>query len=279
MDNQMISILVRIGTYLVMLLIAGAGGLLAFNLAKKGDNAAKKAVSNIDTRLKEKGELSDKKLELSQLGIMYRFNDYNLNPSKYMVLRVAVGLLLTLIAFVLGAKVLSLLGLPLGYLLTNLVFRKLNDRDNDDMAKDVYNTYANLKIQLSSGIYLGDCLEYTYDVARNKRYKEALKELVLNFSDKSMTSAEAIEIFKNRFQSKQINKLCAMMNTFVQYGISEAYVNDIMIELQSVLAADTLKAEHDIESKTGMITFGFFGLIIALVAIAMAQSFSGMSFF
>lgn len=273
------ALIIKIAIYVVALVASGFGALLVFNILRKAETGTEKAIASIDDRYKRNGGMTEEKLKLSRLGIMYRFGDYNLNPSKYVTLRLISSLVCTVLLFALGMGPLALIGLPLGYLLVNILFIFLNSRDELDMSKDIYSTYANLKIQLTSGIYLADCLEYTYNIVQNERYKEALRELVLNFSDKTMTSNEAISIFKNRFESKQINKLCSMMSTFVQYGISEAYVNDIMVELQSVLSADTLKAEHDIESKTGFITFILFGLIVGLVFIAMMGTFNGIDIF
>ena len=273
------SILIKIGIYAVALIFSAGVFLFVYRLLKKAEVGTQKAIGIIDENYKKAGELTDQKIKLSRSGIMYRFGDYNLNPSKYVALRLMVGIIVMAIMFVGGLGTFSLLGVIAGYIGTDLFFKFLNRRDNRDMEKDIYNTYANMKIQLSSGIYIADCLEYTFNTSKNKRYKEALSELILNMSDKTMTSYEAVQIFKNRFDSKQIKKLCSMLNTFVQYGISEVYIADIMTELQAVLTADTLRAEHDVETKTTFVTFILFTLIVIWVAIVMVQSFSGMDMF
>lgn len=273
--------MIRIMIYIVMVLISVFFFLLIFNLLKKLENTAEKSIDKIDERIKEKGKMDKEKKRLSKLGIMYRFGDYNMNPSKYEILRLFIGLIITIILWLLdiGLGVFALLGIPVGYFATDFVFKKLNDSDNEAMSMDIYNTYANLKIQLTAGVYLGDCLEYTYKIVQNKRYKEALKEFILNFSDKTLTSTETIEIFRHRFQSKEIDKLCSMMEMFVQYGVSENYLQDIMTEIQSILSADSIRTENGIEQKTGFVTFGFFTMVILLVVIAMMQTFNGISLF
>lgn len=120
------------------------------------------------------------------------------------------------------------------------------------MMMDLYNTYANLKIQMSSGVYLTESLEYSHKVAQDDRYREALGELILNLSDKTISMQRSVEIFKDRFDSREIDKLCALLHNCVVYGISDSYANDIMGEIQGIILASTLESEHDIENKAGM---------------------------
>lgn len=274
-------IFIKIISWLVILFFAVSVFFFIYKLLKKLENTAEKSIDKIDDHYNKKGKMGKEKKRLSKLGIMYRFSDYKMNPSKYEILRLFVGILVTLILFLLELNIgfFVLLGIPVGYILTDFIFKRLNIMDNESMSMDIYNTYANLKIQLSAGVYLGNCLEYTYKIVQNKRYKEALKEFILNFSDKTLTSTESIELFRNRFQSKEIDKLCSMMEVFVQYGVSENYLQDIMTEIQSILTADSMRAEHGIEQKTSFVIFGFFVLVVALVIIAMFKTFEGITLF
>ena len=277
--NISLGLVFKIAMILVALFMSFMLFRAVMKFLRKTEEAGKDAIKNIDRNHIKKGDMSASKLRLSKLGICYRLGDYNLNPSKYVILRSVAAILVMLVLILLGAKAFSVLGLPVGYIGVDFLFKALNKRDNDKLSLDICNTYSNLKIQLSSGIYLGDCLDYTYGIAQNKRYKEALKELVLNFSDKTKTSSEAIEIFKNRFSCREIDKLCSMLNGFAQYGISENYLKDMVREIQSLLAADASKTQHSIESKTGVITFGFFAIIIGIVAISMISGLNGDALF
>ncbi len=268
---------------IIYIALAAFMSFLAFRLivglAKKAEGGAEKAVKNIDRRMLRTGDLSAEKQKLSKMGVCYRFGDYNLNPSKYIMLRVFWGVLFSAILFLGGASYFSVLGFPAGFYSVPLLYKWLNKRDNTAMFEDIYSTYSNLKIQLSSGVYIGDCLDYIYTTVKNKRYAEAMKELILNFSDKTLTSSEAIEIFRDRFESREIDKLCNMMTGFVQYGISEAYLSDIMREVESLMSAQAERAKSNIESKAGFVNFCFFALIIAMVIYAMFQMFSGAQLF
>lgn len=226
------------------------------------------------------GAMTGKRRTLSKLGIMYRVKNYDLLPSYYLVLRISIGLLTAVLLFLLTTKFITIpIGIVAGYFLTHMYFVYENKKDNEEMIMDIYNTYANLKIQMTAGIYIREVLEYTYTSINNERYKEALGELILNFSDKTVQSSDAILIFKDRFDSQEINKLAALISSFLQFGLNTNHAEDIMAEIQSLIQADTLKTEHDIEMKTGFINFAFFTEIILMVVYIVFTSFSTTGLF
>lgn len=227
------------------------------------------------------GRMDYKKTELSRIGVMYRVKNYDLTPGYFMVLKIAVGIMISILSYAVATTLLeesNILIIPaafiVGYIAVPAYFKYENGVDNKEMLMDIYNTYSNIKIQLAAGIYIRECLEYTYDMIKSERYKEALAELILNFSDKTISSTEAVNIFKNRFQSHEIDKLSALLGSFMQYGMNANHADDIMLEIQGIIQADTLKAEHDIESKAGMVTFAFFAVIIMMVVSTVVTSFS-----
>lgn len=221
-------------------------------------------------------EMTPKKLDMSRRGIMYRMGDYNFSPFNYLLMRLAVGAVAALVGYLVFARAALLIPLfVVGFFATDWYFTHENRVDNEEMMMDIYNTYANIKIQMSSGVYIRECMEYTYSMARNERFRQAVGELVLNFSDRTMSSFEAVQIFKNRFDNSEIDKLASMMSSFLQYGMNTHHADDIMTEIQSLLQADTLKAEHDIESKAGLVNFAFFASIIAMVVYMVFMSFQG----
>ena len=231
--------------------------------------------NKINERYQAAGTMSYKKLMLSRKGVMYRVKNYDLTPGYYLVLKLTVGLIAAALGFLLFMKwYVLLIGFIIGYFGVPLYFKYENNKDNEEMMMDIYNTYANIKIQMGAGIYIRECLEYTYEMVINERYKEALKELVLNFSDKTVSSADAVQIFKNRFDSQEIDKLSALIGSFLQYGLNANHTDDIMTEIQGLIQADTLKKEHDIEMKAEMVTFAFFGVIIAMIVFMIFSSFS-----
>lgn len=276
----MIVILLKILTYLVMLGICVCFFLIISKIGKSAEGAGRKATESIDDVFKKRGLMDKYKTTLSKQGIMYRVGNYDMNPSWYVCARLGVGVLLGLLMFALtGNGILFLPGIVLGFIATGMYFKAQNQSDNKAMMMDLYNTYANLKIQMSSGVYLTESLEYSHKVAQNDRYREALGELILNLSDKTISMQRSVEIFKDRFDSREIDKLCALLHNCVVYGISDSYANDIMGEIQGIILASTLESEHDIESKAGMVNFIFFALIIALVGYTVFTNFSGLDLF
>ena len=235
-----------------------------------------KIIKTTDQLYKNRGLWTLQKNRLSQLGIMYRLHNYQMKPSYYIILRVSIGLITTGLAYLLVNKINLLMPLffVIGYLITDLYFKRQNEQDNNDMIIDLYNTYANLKTQLSVGIYLGESLSYSHKIASCKRYKEALGELILNMADKTITLVEAIDIFRNRFDNKEITKLCALMQNYTQYGVNDSYAADIMTEINALIEAQNLKAEHDIISKTDLVRFIFFAIIICVAMFAVLTQFS-----
>lgn len=277
--NTIMHYVSRVGVVLTAAFAAFISYKAAVRALDKGKKKTGELIHAFDMQQMKTGAMSAKQMFMSRYGIMYRMGNYNLLPSQYATIRIACGLVASFLGLSLFASPLAIALFPVGYIGIELFFKALNKQDNENMTMDIYNTYANMKIQLSSGVYIGECLEYTYKIVKNERYKEAMKELLLNFSDKTMTSSEAIRLFKNRFECKEIEKLCSMMTTFVEQGISESYMQDIMYEVESLLEADAMKSQHAIESKTGAITFAFFVLVVAMVAFGMVSSFEGIDMF
>jgi Flp pilus assembly protein TadB len=278
--NLILSLVGKYGAILVAIYASFLVYKFAINVLKFGEKKGKEMIHNYDVNIQEKGQLSEKQLYMSKTGIMYRFGKYDMKPSDYTIVRVLCGLLVMAVIYLLFLNpVASIIGIPLGYIGIDLLFRYMNKRDNEEMMMDIYNTYANLKIQMTSGVYICDCLEYTFKIVKNERYKDAMRELILNFSDKTITSSEAVEIFRNRFNYREIDKLCAMIESFADYGISETYLNEIMFTAKELLEADAIKTQHEIESKVGVITFAFFVLVVILVGINMMGTFDGAEMF
>lgn len=266
---------INILIYLAMAAVLFSFFLVVFRTLKQAYGKKEIVFNKLNEYYADKGTMTYKTLQLSRLGIMYRLKNYNLTPAYYMVLRIFVGLLTMLFIFFVSQNFLyGLIGLPLGYILVPLYYKYEDKVDRDEMLMDIYNTYSNIKIQMPAGIYMRECLEYTYEMVVNERYKEALRELILNFSDKTVSSTDAITIFKNRFHSQDIDKLASLLSSFMQYGMNTNHADDIMLEIQGLIQAKTLKTEHDIEMKAGTTNFAFFAVIIAMVVYVVFSSFS-----
>lgn len=234
----------------------------------------------LNKTLKQRGKLDSTRLEMSKKGILYRLGDYNASPAKWTTLRVGVAIISALVGYVLLNKPIALpiFGL-VGFWGINFLYDRQNDHDNDAMLVDIYNTYSTIKIQITAGRFIADAIEQSYKLASNKRYKEALGEYVLNLADKTISMKESTDIFKSRFDNPNIDRLCAMILNFEVYGAKAEYISDIMTQINSIMTAAAMKAEHNIEQKAEMTSFAFFAVIIFLVVYMVGSTMSGLNIF
>ena len=278
--REILYIIIKVSKYLVIAAICILGFITAYNGLHELVNKGKTARQSLEKELKRRGIAHKYKMRMSQLGIMYRMKDNNLSPVWYVTVRTAFGVLLTIMAFIAEAPFpFPLLGIPIGYVLLDLIFKHINENDNKAFLVDIFNTYSNLNIQLKNGLYISNALEYSYRGARNERYKQALEEMILNLSDKTVSMAETIDIFHSRFLSPEIDNLCSMLNNLLQYGIDDAYAKNMLSEIQTIMLGSAQEAEHDIETKTGMITMAFFIVIVFLIVITIWSGISNINFF
>lgn len=276
----MLNTIIKIATIISMLFCCFIFFILLQKIGKKSADVGDVAKKSIDNLIKSQGVMSAYKIKMSKMGIMFRAKDYNLNPSWYVLVRATFGVILATLTWALFENILITLGgLIGGYFLVAIYFKKKNAEDNKEIKFDLYNAYVNLKIQLEAGVYIVNSLEYTHKTAKNKRFKEALGELIINFSDKTVSMSEAIEVFKNRFSSKDIDKFCALLHSCTLYGTQENYLKDIMNEIKSIAFANAKEIEDDVENKAGFITFGFFTIMIFIVAYSIFNNFSDIANF
>jgi Flp pilus assembly protein TadB len=235
---------------------------------------------DIDVRLNSRGLFKKTQMHMSKTGILYRLGNYNLDPAAYIIIRAGAGAGFFLVLMLGGVNTLiALAAIPIGFFGTDFVFKKLNETDNKDMLMDIYNTYATLSIQMTNGIFLRDALEYTLKIVRHERYRDALAELVLNMTNKTISTKEAIDIFQNRFSSTEIDKLCNMLENLIRYGARDSYIRDLLGEIKSIITASTMEAEQNAASKAETITFAFFAIIIFFVGYATVHEFSSTGLF
>lgn len=273
-------IIVKVIKYLAMIGICAAFFFTVWNGFHRLVYVNKDVRAKIDKEMKKSGIFYKYKTRMSQIGIMYRMNDYNLSPMWYLLVRIAVGVLLFMALVVAGVPIpIPVIGIPIGYIGVDLLFAHINKNDNKDFLIDIFNTYANLNIQMKSGLYITDALEYSYKGAKNERYKQAMEEMILNLSDKTVSMAEAIDTFHGRFLSPEIDNLCSMLENLLQYGIDDAYADNMLNEIKTIMLASSQEAEHDIESKAGMLTLAFFAVIIFIVVVAVMSGMSGIAMF
>lgn len=272
--------LIRIANYLLIFVICALLFAMLMKFVPNANALPERTSKEIDDIFKRHGLWKRFKQTLSQQGIAYRAGDYNLNPSWFVTACTATGAIAAMLeAFALGFGFPTILAFLIGVGVLPFYYYQKNNDDNKEMMMDLYNTYANLKLQLGAGVYITDSLIHSHQVASCERYKEALGELIINISDKTVPMENAIEVFRNRFASQEIDKLCAMLKNYSQFGVSESYARDIMSEVQTVIASSTLEMEEKLNRKADMVNFAFFTIVVLITMYGALQSFSGMDLF
>lgn len=279
----MVILLIKIAKWVILAGVCVSCFIVAYSFFKKtfGGDVEKELTREISKKFLSEGRGAQMRLEMSKYGVLYHMENYNLSPGWYLAFRAIIGLAL-FAGFVIFdvQSPLIILAIPAGYFGTPIVFKLINSSDNKEMLIDIFNTYANINIQLKVGQFVANALEYSYHTAKSKRYREAMGELVLNMADKSMTMEDSIKVFQNRFASNEIDKMCSMLRTLLRYGSNEEFTQDLLDEIKEIIQADALQAQSDIESKASMVSFGFFGVVIMIVVVSVMLNFQdGGGFF
>lgn len=254
----LIAIVVGVILRLVVMLIQG------FKTTKKEMNTI--IHKKIDDSVAKRGNFSAYEEFLSKNGIMYRFHNYKMAPSTYFIAKGVFSVLFGL--FVYLATLSTIAGgisAVILFFCIDKIMKVLSKSDDKEMQMDMYMTYMALKNQLSAGIYITNVLVYVHDNIYSKRYKEALKELVRNLSDKNCTTDNALLIFKNRFNSQQINNLYSMLCSYFSFGADNNLLDSLTSEIVATLEADTLAEQERADNITSAITVALFGVIILMI--------------
>ena len=274
--------IIKIIKWIIMVGVCVSFFFTAYFMFKRmfGENTEKEIQREITKKLLDSGKGAQLRLEMSKYGVMYHMENYNMSPAYYLGFRAIIGLAIFVVLVIFDVKSpLIILAIPAGYFGVPLLFKIMNSSDNKEMLIDIFNTYANINIQLKVGQYIANALEYSYHTAKSKRYKEAMGELILNMADKTVTIEDAIQVFQNRFSSNEIDKLCMMMRSLMRYGNNEEFTQDLLDEVKEIIQADAIQAQDDIETKSGMVSFGFFGIVILIVVVSVMMNFESGGFF
>lgn len=196
------------------------------------------------------GRLNTMQLYLSKMGVMYRFNNYALNP--YVLLGILAGASFVVSVIISLACKLSCIFIPVIALVVIIsiiaVFLQLNSTDNTSILKDICNIYTVLNTDISNGVFLSDCLMHMKEIVNNKRLKYALEELILNIKDDKTTIDESLILFANRFNSKEIQKLTGIIKRYITSGINDEFIELVNKQTSQIISW--------INNSSGNITIG-----------------------
>lgn len=201
------------------------------------------------------GRLNTMQLYLSKTGIMYRFNNYALNP--YVLLGILTGVsfaISVIISLICKLNCIFIPVIALAVIISIMViFLQLNNTDNTSILMDICNIYTVLNTDISNGVFLSDCLVHMKEIVNNKRLKYALEELILNIKDDKTTIDESLILFANRFNSKEIQKLTGIIKRYITSGINDEFIELVNKQTSQIISG--------INNNSGNITIGMSKII------------------
>ena len=249
-------------------------------LKKRGiiDNIQNRTNVSLEAAYTNKKDISAEEIRLFQMGIKYRFKNYNLTPYQYQTYRIATGIVTGVITYALSYNLLGLIiGFVLGYKGLDFILVRKNQDDNSAILDDIYQTYVILSTQCDAEVYIITALDKVYAIVKNERYKQAIGRLITSFARKDISFNESLTQFKNMFNSMDINKLASFLGSILKYGYNKDYLNDMMAESTGILQNLSKEREKKVENKASLIIFGVFVLVIAIIVyLVYTQFFSSI---
>lgn len=211
-------------------------------------------------------KFDEMKLFLSQYGVSYILGS-NITPQGYMVFKLLFAAVVMLGVFLLlgGGAVNIVICISAGiasYLLFDAVIRSNNESDNDNMFEDIKTIYQTMIIQSTAGVFISDSLIECYRQVKNKRLKNALKDLTNTIITKHDVEG-ALSVFSVKFKNQYIDSLVTTIEQSLQSGQSVKLLEDISKQLSDVEHAMHAKRQAAMDTKVTIIQV----LVLAVIVI------------
>lgn len=256
------------------IVVCGGAFVLIYQILSSvtNDDNHQKFIMGIEKQMSRRHDLSKAMQRLVRIGVTYRFKT-EITPATYLLTRIVVGAIFFALAFLLSLPwIFYPIAFLLGFFGLDMYMIHKNNNDNKEMANDIYVIFTNLRVQLDANIYLLDALITCNYLVKNKRLHQALDELIVNMSSVNLTAVEAIDIFEHRFSNHDITNMAIFFKNYIIYGVTDKYINDLMGEINDMSAATALKAEADLEQKSGLLNLLFFASLLSLIMFGMMQT-------
>ena len=209
------------------------------------------------------GKLEFNQLKLSRKGIMYRLNNFNLTILQYYLIRLVFSLVIGVIYFAVSKYIAyAMIVFIISFIGIDLVFIELNEADNKKVLSDICNIYTVLNIDISSGMYLSDCLNHIKTIVSSKRFKIAIDELIYNISNRNTTVDESLILFSNRFSLKEMETLSSCILEISKNGITDDYAKKISGESEQIILGINNKTADKINRCMSRLTIIFMLYVI-----------------
>lgn len=208
---------------------------------------------------------------LRQMGVSFMLG-HDMQANMFFWIQVAVGIcFMCLSGFMveISADIRTVVLLScvffIGFSIPIPIVKMSNKMDNDAMLYDIKNVYDTLKIQMKAGVYVSDVLAECYLIVKNRRFKNALRELANEIYTKHDLT-EALEKFNGKFKNVYIDMLAMTLEQSLQSGQSVQMLGDISQQIQEVEHALFMKAKQ--KAGNQMLAFQlavYFGILLIVI--------------
>ena len=224
----------------------------------------------------------DKRIEYDMIddmllrkGAKYRVGD-NFSPFDYMVLRLLIGVLLSLVGLLLSPLFVPV-GFAVGYYVVPFYFDNENRYDNKDMLDDIAAMFGIVSLQVRNGVYITHVIYECYLSTGHPRLKKALKELSLEM-EKFGNVKEAAISFRSKFENQHIDSFSKTLEQSEETGNAADLLKDLENQIESINEAIAIREEKKVASKAFFVqTMVFLGgmLFIGYIMVTLFASALG----
>ena len=223
-------------------------------------------------------KFDEMKLFISNYGVPYILG-HNITPRGYIAFKLIFASIVALIAYLLletgvANIAISLLVGFVAYLIFDTLIKSNNDKDNDDMFEDIKAIYQTMIIQSAAGVFISDSLMECYRQVRNKRLKNALKDLTNTIITKHDIEG-ALAVFSVKFKNQYIDSLVTTIEQSLRSGQSVKLLEDISKQLSDVEHAMHVKQQSAMDTKVTIIQVLILLIIVVMLLYVVFVSIKG----
>jgi len=154
-----------------------------------------------------------------------------------------------------------------GFVLPDLMIRIHKNAEKKQIHMDLLNIVESIKVQMSSNIPLIIALKNIPDLCKNKKLKNSLYDMYLEYELSGYSLVNSVNKMKNKFKILEMNMFLSAIEQQIKYGQAfETYENLIVILREKYIEY----IENGTESKMLIMTFG---IIIVLINLAVMGSY------
>jgi len=212
--------------------------------------------------------------ELNRMGDPFPIH---LDLFGYTVLKIIVGILFFVGLYTRFSNlIIGIIGIPIGFWLLDLLYKRSNKRDLDFIRLDLEDAYNSLRFSIRSGKSLGIALANVYMAVRRS---ERLRKALLRLAAKINMTADiegALNDFKGRFNFNETNLFADSLKQALKTGLVENVLEGQSIQLNrkntEYRNTQIEKIDTQLLIFAGLITLGAIALVFMVIISELGNS-------